>query len=315
MNILLTGAMGFIGSNLAIDLLNAGHNILALDNLSKPSINPTDRIKSATKDNWWNFKFYKCDISDAQHTSSIIAAHGNIDAIIHLAATGSVPLSFHNPMVTMQNNVMGFTSMLDICRSFKIKKFIYASSSSVYGDSKINPRKEGSEGFCLSPYSLSKEMNEKLAILLTPNDTVSIGLRFFNVYGPGQPLYGSYSAVIPRFITEEKPQVYGNGENKRDFTFVGDVSSAIMKCLDHNKSTILNIGTGVKTSLNQLLDLLKKKDVAEYKEQRVGDVVESFADISLANKMINYKPFVNLELGLKITKEYYDAIAKEIDLV
>lgn len=306
MNVLLTGAMGFIGSNLAGDLLNAGHTVLAFDNLSKPSIDPTDRIKEKSGHNWSNFKFYRIDCCDLNHMVSIIAGNYNIDAVIHLAAVGSVPASFHNPIRTMQNNVMGFANILELVRTFKVPKFIFASSSSVYGSSVVNPRIEGKEGGPLSPYALSKKTNEELAILLCPFETTFVGLRFFNVYGPGQSLNGEYSAVIPRFINEPNPEVYGDGNTVRDFTYVDDVSDAIMKSLTIERSAIVNVGTGKRTSLNDLLVLLNKADSAIYKEARGGDVRASYADTNHAEKVLGFKAMTDIATGLFKTKKFYE---------
>lgn len=308
MNILVTGCMGFIGSNLIPFLLRDGHKVLGIDNLFKPSLLPSERMKHLSKEKWENFKFYNADINEPHNIYSILAANEKIDAVIHLAAIGSVPYSFMFPDQTMKTNSVGFTNMVNLVNRFDIKKFIFASSSSVYGDSSINPRVEGHEGKPLSPYALSKQDNEKLAILLLNRSVSFIGLRFFNVYGPGQSLNGHYSAVIPRFITEENPTIYGDGETKRDFTYVDDVCQAIFKSLFLTGSHILNVGSGVQKSLNELIKFLKKEDVVSYKDHRPGDVKESCADISAAKKILNYSPKVTLEDGLEITKNFYDTV-------
>lgn len=312
MTILLTGALGFIGSNLAADLLNAGHSVLAFDNLSKPSINPTDRIKERSGANWINFKFYRADCTDFNNMSSIIAGNYEIDAIIHLAAVGSVPASFYHPIRTMHNNVMGFANIIELVRTFSIPKFIFASSSSVYGSSFANPKKEGKEGKPLSPYALSKQNNEEMAILLCPHDSNFVGLRFFNVYGPGQSLNGDYSAVIPRFINESNPEVYGDGKTIRDFTYVDDVSDAIIKSIDLKRSAILNVGTGHRTSLNELLAILGKEDHAVYKDARPGDVKESFADTALAESVLAFRAKTDIAAGLFKTKKFYDRCSLQL---
>lgn len=311
MTILLTGCMGFIGSNLVPDLLNQGHKVIGFDNLSKPSINPTDRMKKKAGTNWHNFTFMPYDICNYTQMASYIAAHGPIDSIIHLAAVGSIPLSFHNPRKTMDANVIGFTNIIELCRNFHIKKLVFASSSSVYGGSKVLPRKEGYEGPHLSPYSLSKRVNEELATMLMPYDSSFVGLRFFNVYGPGQSLMGYYTAVIPRFITEEHPEVYGDGETLRDFTFVDDVCNAIIKSLDFKNSAILNVGTGRTTSINQLLLMLGKQGKAIYKEPRLGEVKASWADTTHATNILKFTANVSLESGLAQTKEFYENFLRE----
>jgi len=311
MNILVTGCMGFIGSNLVPDLLNQGHKVIGFDNLSKPSINPTDRMKKKAGTNWGNFTFMPYDICNYAQMASYIAAHGPIDSIIHLAAVGSIPMSFHNPKKTMEANVLGFTNIVELCRNFKIKKLVFASSSSVYGASSTLPRREGYEGAHLSPYSLSKRVNEELAIMLMPHDSRFVGLRFFNVYGPGQSLMGYYTAVIPRFITEEHPEVYGDGSTIRDFTFVDDVSVAITKALELDKSTIVNVGTGQTTSINQLLLMLGKQGQAIYKEPRVGEVKASWASTDNAKNILNFTANVSIEAGLAQTKDFYENFLRE----
>lgn len=312
MNILVTGAFGFIASNMIPDLLNQGHRVIGVDNLSKPSINPTDRMKKRSGKNWENFSFYKFDVCKIEQISALIAGFGHkMDAVIHLAAIGSVPLSFYSPSKSLNANVVGFSNIVEICRNFQIPKLVFASSSSVYGASKTNPRKEGQEGKLLSPYALSKRSNEELAIMLMPHDSTFVGLRFFNVYGPGQSVMGYYSAVIPRFITEEHPEVYGNGETTRDFTYVDDVSDAILKSLYFKNSAVLNVGTGLKTSLNELLDLLGKKDKAIYKEARHGDVIESYADTANVNNILKWSANVGVKEGLQQTKAFYEEFMRE----
>lgn len=312
MNIIVTGACGFIASNMIPDLLNQGHKVIGIDNLSKPSINPTDRMKKRSGNNWQNFSLYKFDICKIEQISALIAGYGQkIDAIIHLAAIGSVPLSFYSPSKSLNANVVGFSNILEICKNFQISKLVFASSSSVYGASKINPRKEGQEGKLLSPYALSKRTNEELAIMLMPHDSTFVGLRFFNVYGPGQSVMGYYSAVIPRFITEEYPEVYGNGETTRDFTYVDDVSDAILKSLHFKNSAVLNVGTGLKSSLNDILDLLGKRDKAIYKEARHGDVVESWADTTHVSNLLKWSANVGIKDGLIRTKSFYEEFMRE----
>jgi UDP-N-acetylglucosamine 4-epimerase len=311
MNILVTGCMGFIGSNLVSDLLNQGHKIIGLDNLSRPSINPTDRMKKKSGKNWDNFTFFRFDICNLDDMKSVVAASPKLDAIIHLAAIGSVPLSFVQPAKSMNANVVGFANIIELVRAFEIPKLVFASSSSVYGLSPENPRKEGREGKLLCPYSLSKRVNEELAILLMPHDSTFVGLRFFNVYGPGQSMLGYYTPVIPRFLTEEVPEVNGDGETIRDYTYVDDVSEAICKSLYLKQSAVLNVGTGSRTSLNELLDLIGKRDKAIYKEPRRGDVRQSWADTSNINNLLKWSANINIKQGLALTKEFYDDFMKQ----
>lgn len=310
MKILVTGCMGFIGSNLVSHLLLQGHKVIGFDNLSKESLMPTSRIKATSGALWKNFIFYECDVTNYRNMHSILAATKDVEAVVHLAAVGSIPFSFENPEVTMHNNVTGFANILKIVRFFNINKFIYASSSSVYGHIDVNPRTEKKLGTIASPYALSKVCNEQLAkFYASPYKTI-FGLRFFNVYGAGQTFNSAYSAVIPKFITSEKPEVFGDGSTIRDFTYVDDVSQAIENCLEYEKpcTEVLNIGTGVRTSLNDLLTILGKKDSAIFQKPRYGDVKESFADISLAQKIINYKPKFSIDEGLELTKKYYEGL-------
>lgn len=308
MNILVTGCMGFIGSNLVPKLLNAGNNVIGFDNLESPSINPTNRMKEESKQNWERFIFFNIDINKPEQMHSILA-NCVPDIIIHLAALGSVPRSFDTPIATMQTNAIGFINVLQMAHIFNSKKFIYASSSSVYGDSKSYSRTEGSEGKALSPYALSKQANEQIAELLSLQmKTKLIGLRFFNVYGPGQSLRGQYSPVIPVFCTSEKPVVYGDGTQVRDFTYVDDVCEAIMLSIGqpiNENHTVLNVGKGMGNSLIHILRLLEKTEV-DRKEERFGDVKFSIADTRLAKEIIGFEAKTSIEDGLKKTKAFYE---------
>lgn len=310
MKILVTGCMGFIGSNVVPYLLNQGHKVVGFDNLCRSSIMPTDRIKKASGANWKNFVFYETDITNYTVMHSIMAATKDVEAIVHLAAIGSITFSFENPEITMHNNVTGFTNVLKLVRNFNLNKFVFASSSSVYGHNTVNPRLEKRLGVVTSPYALSKVVNEQLSHFYASPYKSVFGLRFFNVYGPGQAFNSAYSAVIPKFITTEKPIVNGDGNTARDFTFVQDVAEAISKCLSIDKpcNELLNIGSGNKTTLNELLTLLNKKEVAIYETERPGDVRESWADISYSKKVIGYEPKFTIQKGLEITKAYYDSL-------
>lgn len=311
MNILVTGCMGFIGSNLVSKLLNQGHHVIGFDNLSKPSIAPTDRIKKESKENWKNFRFYNCDILDMHNMKSILAANNRLNVVIHLAAMGSVPLSYIHPSKCVDNNIVGFTNVLELSKIFEVKNFVFASSSAVYGKSQIELRSEGSLTLPKSPYGLSKKVNEEMAVMLTPPTMSFVGLRFFNVYGPGQSMNGYYTPVIPNFITKEKPEVYGNGEVIRDFTYVDDVCDAIIKSMYCTSNAIVNVGTGIQTSLNQLLIYLNKKEQAIYTDQRHGDVLKSYADTKYAKNVLNFEAKMSIVDGLKITKAFYDEYVLE----
>ncbi len=313
MTILVTGCMGFIGSNLVPLLLRAGHYVIGFDNLSNPSIAPTDRMKARSEKYWKKFKFYKVNIGAADHMQTFLMNERAPDVVIHLAAVGSVPRSFSYPIDTIHNNCTGFASMMYTARMFGVKKFIYASSSSVYGNNKDLYKMEGLEGEALSPYALSKQMNEKFAKVWGAQQGIHcIGLRFFNVYGPGQRPDGAYASVIPRFINNEKPVVYGDGTATRDFTYVDDVCEAIEKCLKLSdkgeKHVVMNVGAGWGTRVKHLLTLLGKEKVAEYKEERRGDIKTSIASTVILKSILDYTPPTKIEEGILKTKAYYDSL-------
>lgn len=307
MKVLVTGCMGFIGSNAVPVILNQGHKVIGLDNLSNPSINPTDRMKknSAIND-WANFKFFKADITSPRELEMIFSTE-NIDCVVHLAAVGSVPRSFANPYGTVSSNDVGFVNLLQTMARFGCKQLVYASSSSVYGDNQETIKVEGYEGFPLSPYALTKRFNELFANMWAKSAGINaVGLRFFNVYGPGQLVNSAYSAVIPRFINTT-PTLYGNGETIRDFTFVSDVATAILESIyfSRTRSGLFNIGTGQGTTLRDLLVLLGK--TATQKPERPGDIKTSIASTIHAENTLGFKTKVKIAEGLDKTKRFYES--------
>lgn len=310
MKILLTGCMGFIGSNVASHLLNAGHDVVGFDSLANCSINPTDRIKQNSGNNWNNFKFYECDIRDLKAMNTI-CIHEKPEMVVHLAALGSVPRSFENPSLVIDVNERGFCNVLTLASSVGVKRVVFASSSSVYGDDQNPLRSEGMEGEPLSPYALTKLQNEKLAKIWSKNSNLEhIGLRFFNVYGPGQLPNSPYSAVIPRFINSDKIIIYGDGNTVRDFTYVDDVSRAIELALTCKaKNLCMNIGTGRQTSINQLASLISGgvKPVV-YAKERPADVKKSVADTRVAQELLKFKSSHAVVTGLKKTIAYYESM-------
>lgn len=308
MNILLTGALGFIGSNLSIRLLNEGHNVVAFDNLSNAMESSTSRIKSSVGDKWANFKFYKIDIRSFEAMYAI-CANEQIDIIINLAALGSVPRSLTLPAEYVDVNERGFVNVCRLATHLGIRRVVYASSSSVYGDATTDYRTEGQEGKPLSPYAISKLHNELFANVWVKQTGIEfVGLRFFNVYGPGQNPFSEYSAVIPKFICTARPQVNGDGTVVRDYTFVDDVCSAIIISMTQQlqkNSIVCNIGTGQGTSLNGLLVHLHKLTVASHGSARPGDVQCSIASTTLAEELLGFKAETKLKDGLKMTEEYF----------
>lgn len=299
MAILVTGALGFIGSNLVPKLLKSGHNVLGFDNLSNAAPGVTDRMKSECGPLWRNFKFYRIDVRDSSQMQNILA-NEMVDSIVHLAAVGSVPRSFEFPIDTVSVNDAGFVNICYLASVLKITKLVFASSSSVKN--------------LKSPYAFSKKQNEEFAKVWCNQAGINyVGLRFHNVYGPGQRADSPYAAVIPRFIQMKKPTVYGDGEQTRDFTFVDDVCHAIKLALmySESKSGIYDIGTGHQTSLNQVLELLGKKDKADYQPPRVDDARSSYAVIPPAFNDFGWSPEYSIGDGLEITKKYFESLGKK----
>lgn len=306
---LVTGGAGFIGSNIVEELLKRGYYVRAIDNF----INGKKENIEAFIDNK-NFEFIKGDI---RNLKNCMEACKNIDYVLHQAALGSVPRSIKEPTLSNDINVSGFVNMLYASKENKIKKFVYASSSSVYGDSKSLPKKEGEEGNLLSPYALTKKIDEMYAKLFYElYGLPTIGLRYFNVYGPKQDENSIYSAVIPIFINKliknQQAIINGDGTNSRDFTFVKDVVKAnILSCMCNEScfGEVYNIGYGGNTTITELYNNIKKilsKNITPiYSSQREGDISHSHASIKKANKALKYVPEYNIDEGLKHTINWY----------
>lgn len=308
MKILVTGALGFIGSNLCSHLLNAGHEIVGFDNGFNPSITPIDRIKQKSGNSFANFKFYQVDIRDLS-TMKTICANEKPDYIIHLAAVGSVPRSFADPITTMDVNVKGFASVLSLATLMRVKRIIFASSSSVYGSSPSRVENNGNE-HPLSPYALSKQMNEDFAAIWCHGINLSyVGLRFFNVYGEGQLIDSPYSAVIPRFINSQEITIYGDGETTRDFTHVEDVCEAIELSLSSpNSNELYNVCTGSGTSLKRLGSLCGTRKKISFVDARPNDIKESIGSPFKAEVWLKFKAAIGIEEGIARTIKYYESL-------
>lgn len=309
---LITGGAGFVGSNLVEYLLkyNAGH-VRILDNLSNGYFeNIKDFIELP------NFEFIEGDIRDFNTCKKAVKG---INYISHQAALGSVPRSISDPITSNEVNIGGFVNILTAAKeSNKLKGFVYAASSSTYGDSHNLPKVEGNEGKPLSPYAVTKLVNEIYADVFSKTyGFKSIGLRYFNVFGPKQSPNNAYAAVIPKFIDfalkKISPTIFGDGETSRDFTFIENVVQANIKALLNNNEIqtheVFNIAFGDRTTLNKLWALIVKhlnceSLIPNYNDERVGDVKHSLADISKAKNYINYSPIFDLDKGLKITIEY-----------
>jgi UDP-N-acetylglucosamine 4-epimerase len=311
---LVTGGAGFIGSNIVEYLLKYNaKKVVVLDNLAtgfEENIKPYLSLP--------NFKFIKgdiCNIDDCHKACT------GIDHVFHQAALGSVPRSIQNPIATHNVNATGFINVLIAARDAKAKRVVYASSSSVYGDSKILPKVENQIGKQLSPYAVSKMTNELYGEIFAKTYNMEIiGLRYFNIFGPRQNPKGEYAAAIPLFINallnDQSPAINGDGEQTRDFTFVANAVQANVKAmfaenLDTN-GNVFNIAIGERISLNQLINTLKKiigsATQAIYRAERPGDVRDSLADISKAQKQLEYQPQIKLEEGLKYTLDWFRAI-------
>ncbi|WP_339068124.1 SDR family oxidoreductase [Fusobacterium animalis] len=306
---LVTGGAGFIGSNLVEAILKLGCEVRVLDNFS------TGKRENIAEflDNE-NFELIEGDIRNLEDCQK--ACEG-VDYVLHQAAWGSVPRSLEFPVLYNEINVKGHLNMMQAARENNIKKFVYASSSSVYGDSPILPKKEEKIGRVLSPYALTKKLNEEYADLyFRIYGLKTIGLRYFNVFGKKQDPNGFYAAVIPKFVkqllNDEAPQINGDGETSRDFTYVDNVIQANLKaCLASDKALgeVFNIAYGGRETLNNLFNklskLLNKNIKAIYGNERAGDVRHSNADISKAKELLNYNPEYSMDRGLELTIDWY----------
>jgi UDP-N-acetylglucosamine 4-epimerase len=305
---LVTGGAGFIGSNLCEVLINNGYKVRCLDNLSTgKKENMNDFIKHP------NFEFINGDIRDYETCNK---ACEEVDYVLHQAAWGSVPRSIEMPLLYEEINIKGTLNMLEAARLNKVKKFVYASSSSVYGDEPNLPKREGREGNPLSPYALTKKTNEEYAKLYTKLYGLdTYGLRYFNVFGKRQNPNGPYAAVIPKWIdqllNDERPTINGDGTQSRDFTYIENVIEANLKaCLTSSKfaGEAYNIAYGGRKYLNDIYMSLCRaldKDIKpKYGPERKGDIKHSNADISKAITCIKYKPDFCFEKGIEeyITK-------------
>ncbi|OUT99631.1 MAG: LPS biosynthesis protein WbpP [Flammeovirgaceae bacterium TMED32] len=309
---LITGGAGFIGSNLAQYLLkhNAGL-VRIVDNLSNGSranIAPFALYKD-------RFEFIEGDISDLVTCKEAVK---DIDFISHQAALGSVPRSIKDPVATNKANIDGFLNMLFAAKDAKcLKKMVYAASSSTYGDSKVSPKVEGAEGRPLSPYAVTKLVNELYAeVFSNVYNLHSIGLRYFNIYGPKQDPNNPYAAVVPLFVAaalkKERPKIFGDGATARDFTYVENAVQANIKGMLNGRALkqheVVNIACGKQTSLLQIWEQLRQMEninlTPVFFEERAGDIKLSLASIKKAGELIGYHPEVHFKEGLKYTLQY-----------
>ena len=319
---LITGVAGFIGSNLAEFLLKHNQKVKGLDNFSTGYRHNLDDIKAnVTQEQWANFDFTEGDIKDYETCGSITK---DVDIILHQAALGSVPRSIDDPITSNLSNVTGFLNMLTATKNNGVKRFVYASSSSVYGDSKELPKVEERTGNLLSPYAVTKYTNELYAgVFHKVYDIEPIGLRYFNVFGKRQDPNGAYAAVIPKWlgslINNEEVYINGDGETSRDFTYIANViQSNILAGTTTNKEAfgqVFNAGIGGRLTLNELYNSISKKleenlpnftpKAPIYRDFRPGDIRHSNANIDKLKKMLGYKPTHGIDEGLEESIKWY----------
>ena len=315
-NILVTGGAGFIGSNLCEELISLGANVTCLDNFSTGFRENLDAIKDRP-----NFKLIEGDIRNLEDCK---LACENQDFVLHEAALGSVPRSINDPITSNDVNVGGFLNMLVAARDANVKRFVYAASSSTYGDSESLPKVEDVIGKPLSPYAITKYVNELYAdVFKRTYDFDTIGLRYFNVFGRKQNPNGAYAAVIPKFVMQlmnhESPVINGGGEYSRDFTYIDNVILMNLLALTSDNSAsvnqVYNTAFGERTTLNDLVSNLKEylsdfdPKIADveiiYGDYRKGDVPHSLASIDKAKNLLNYNPQFSMKNGLKEAVKWY----------
>jgi UDP-N-acetylglucosamine/UDP-N-acetylgalactosamine 4-epimerase len=306
---LVTGGAGFIGSNLCEVLLNKGYKVRCIDDLSNGKQTNVDLFLDNP-----NYSFIKGDIRDV---NTCLEACEGVDYVLHQAAWGSVPRSIEMPLLYEEINIKGTLNMMESARQKGVKKFVYASSSSVYGDEPNLPKQEGREGNLLSPYAVTKKVDEvygQIYARLYGLDTY--GLRYFNVFGKRQDPYGAYAAVIPKLIkqllNDERPMIYGDGKQSRDFTYIENVVEANLKACKASSDfagEVFNVAYGGREYLidvyNSLCKALDKDIQPVFGPDRKGDIKHSNADIGKAKTQLNYDPSWSFERGIQAAIEWY----------
>jgi UDP-N-acetylglucosamine/UDP-N-acetylgalactosamine 4-epimerase len=314
--ILITGGAGFIGSNLCEYFLEKEYKVVCLDNFATGHKHNLDAIINHS-----NFTLIEGDIRNIDHCNKAVQ---EVDYVLHQAALGSVPRSLKDPIRTNEVNVSGFLNMLVASRDAKVKRFVYAASSSTYGDSEGLPKVEEVIGKPLSPYAITKYVNELYAEIFSKTYGLeTIGLRYFNVFGRKQDPEGAYAAVIPKFVKQlmqhESPKINGDGNYSRDFTYIDNVIQmnelAMLTQNPEAINTVYNTAFGERNTLNNLVDYLKKslseydpkiREIqVEYGENRLGDIPHSLASIDKAKEILGYNPQYSLQNGLKEAIHWY----------
>lgn len=312
MNIIVTGGAGFIGSNLIEQLLLDSNNIVTcidnFDNFYSKELKKNN-LKSALKNP--RFTFFEIDIRDAESLNKKLIS--NYDVIIHLAAKAGVRPSIEDPIEYQSVNVIGTQTLLEFARKKEIKKFIFASSSSVYGVNSNYPWKESDSDLKpISPYAASKLSGEFLgSVYSNLYDVQFLALRFFTVYGPRQRPDLAIHKFVKSIIKDETIQIYGDGSTSRDYTFIHDILDGIIGALNYNKTKfeIINLGNNTPTKLTELIKTIekvtKKKAKLEYVPEKMGDVSITYASIDKAKNLLNYNPSISIELGIKNFVDWY----------
>ena len=319
---LVTGVAGFIGSNLLETLLKLDQKVTGLDNFSTGFRHNLEQVRhSVSERRWGNFNFVEGDICNLE--VCVRVCH-DVDYVLHEAALGSVPRSMQDPIRTNENNISGFLNILVAARDACVKRFIYAASSSTYGDHQDLPKVESVIGRPLSPYAVTKYVNELYADVFSRCYGVeSVGLRYFNVFGPRQDPYGAYAAVIPQWfaaLIENRPvYINGDGETSRDYCFIENVVQVnLLAALVKDPAAvnqIYNVAVNERTSLNQLYEMMRaslqekfphlRHHQPVYMDFRNGDVRHSQADISKAGRLLGYEPTHRISEGLRRVKDWY----------
>lgn len=318
---LVTGVAGFIGSNLLEQLLSLGQHVVGLDNFSTGFQHNLDEVQATVSaEQWQNFKFIRGDICNLEDCQ---AACAGVDYVLHQAALGSVPRSIENPIATNASNISGFVNMLVAAKEAQVKNFVYAASSSTYGDHPALPKQEDIIGNPLSPYAVTKYVNELYAsVFQRCYGFNSIGLRYFNIFGKRQTPDGAYAAVIPKWtaamIQGDTVYINGDGSTSRDFNYIANaVQANLLAATTENPAAlnqIYNVAVGGRTDLNQLFNMLTETlaknavhytQAAVYRDFRAGDVRHSQADISKIQTLLGYQPQFNIAQGIEQAMPWY----------
>ena len=319
---LVTGVAGFIGSNLLETLLKNNQIVVGLDNFATGHQHNLDQVRSlVTESQWCNFNFIEGDIRDIETCNK---ACNSVNYVLHQAALGSVPRSLEDPITTNETNITGFLNMLVAARDANIDRFVYAASSSTYGDHPNLPKVEDKIGNPLSPYAVTKVVNELYSqVFARSYGFKTIGLRYFNIFGQRQDPEGAYAAVVPKWVSallhNEEVFINGDGETSRDFCYIKNTMqiNILAATTDNERALdqVYNVAVGDRTTLNELFDFIQdklikrvgslKKREPTYRDFRAGDVRHSLADISKAQELLGYEPTHVIDKGLEEAMDWY----------